>query len=71
MKTALAMAFLLAVAPAAAGQVAPKPELSIRQQIQADRAKATVEDQGAPTQRPWDRNANGKRPWDRIEPPSK
>ena len=60
-------AALLAMAPVAAqtSQVEPKPPVTDREQVQADRAKAAAEEKSAPTTRPWDRDPNGKRPWER------
>jgi hypothetical protein len=46
----------------------PKAPLSDREVVQADRARAAVEEKNAPTARPWDRGADGKRPWDRGSP---
>ena len=60
-------AMLLAMAPVAAqaSEAQPKPPVTDREQVQADRAKAAAEEKSAPTTRPWDRDANGKRPWER------
>jgi hypothetical protein len=57
---------------AATAQVAPAPtkapaELSIRDQIKAQRAKEQLDERNGPSQRAWDRDANGKRPWDRVK----
>lgn len=41
----------------------------MRDQIKAARAKETMDEKNAPSERPWDRDANGKRPWERKEPP--
>jgi hypothetical protein len=53
------------------GQAAPASDEapSLRDQIRADRAKSKAEFDSSPTQRAWDRDANGKRPWDRKEAP--
>jgi hypothetical protein len=61
------IAALLAIAPVAAqtSQAQPKPPVTDREQVQADRAKAAAEEKSAPTTRPWDRDASGKRPWER------
>jgi len=50
---------------------APKVELSLRDQIKADRAKEKAEERDGPQARAWDRDANGKRPWDRKDEPVK
>jgi len=42
----------------------PKPPLTDREQVKADRAKAAEDDKTAPTSRPWDRDTDGRRPWD-------
>jgi hypothetical protein len=42
----------------------PKVELSVRDQIKADRAKEKADEKDGPQARAWDRDANGKRPWD-------
>ena len=64
---AMLFAALLATAPAASqtSQAQPKPPVTDREQVQADRARAAAEEKNAPTTRPWDRDANGKRPWER------
>ncbi|MBR0931365.1 hypothetical protein JQ561_32560 [Bradyrhizobium diazoefficiens] len=61
------LAMLHAMAPVAAqtSEAQPKPPVTDREQVQADRAKAAAEEKSAPTTRPWDRDANGKRPWER------
>ena len=65
------LAILLALAPVAAqtSEAQPKPPVTDREQVQADRAKAAAEEKNAPTTRPWDRDANGKRPWERSSVP--
>ena len=72
MKTALLMALLI-LSPSAGAQTkgapASKGVLSIREQIQADRAKAKMDEENGPKERFWDRDVNGKRPWDRKEAP--
>jgi len=40
------------------------PALSATEQIKVARAKAAREEAARPTDRPWDRDANGKRPWE-------
>jgi hypothetical protein len=66
---------LLASSSSAEGQVAAVPASkegpSIRELIQADRAKAKTDEENASKNRPWDRDANGKRPWERKETPLK
>ena len=42
----------------------PKPEMSTRERIVTDRAKADAEIKEQGSARPWDRDASGKRPWD-------
>ncbi len=56
---------LLTVSPAVAQTVepSPKPPLTDRERIQADRARAAAEERNGSAARPWDRDANGKRPW--------
>jgi hypothetical protein len=49
----------------------PKVELSVRDQIKADRAKEKAEEKDGPQARAWDRDANGKRPWDFKEQTTK
>ncbi|MCK1360026.1 hypothetical protein [Bradyrhizobium sp. 199] len=65
--TKFLIAALLAMGPVAAqtSDAQPKPPVTDREQVQADRAKAAAEEKSAPTIRPWDRDANGKRPWER------
>jgi len=45
-----------------------KDSASIREQIKADRARATADEENGPHERPWDRDSNGKRPWERVLP---
>lgn len=61
---------LLATSPVAAqtAQPSPKPLLTDREQIQADRAKAAAVEKSDPAARPWDRDADGKRPWEKTGP---
>jgi len=60
---------------AVAAQAVPPPgpplqaELSIRDQIKAQRAKEDAEERNEPPGRPWDRDAEGKRPWERVDKP--
>jgi hypothetical protein len=60
---------------AVAAQVVPPPgpplkaELSIRDQIKAQRAKEDAAERSDPLGRPWDRDADGKRPWERVDTP--
>ena len=61
----LAMLHAMAPVAAQASEAQPKPPVTDREQVQADRAKAAAEEKNAPTTRPWDRDANGKRPWER------
>ncbi|KYG19639.1 hypothetical protein SE92_04650 [Bradyrhizobium sp. AT1] len=65
--TKFLIAALIVMGPAAAqtSEVQPKPSVTDREQVQADRAKAAAEERNAPTARPWDRDASGKRPWER------
>ncbi|PIT04662.1 hypothetical protein TSA1_30865 [Bradyrhizobium nitroreducens] len=69
--TKFLIAALLAISPVAAqtSEAQPKPSLTDREQVQADRAKAAVEERNAPTARPWDRDASGKRPWEKLTAP--
>jgi hypothetical protein len=46
-----------------------KTELSIRDQIKAQRAKEDAAERNDPPGRPWDRDAAGKRPWERVDKP--
>jgi hypothetical protein len=52
------------MAQTAADATVPKVELSVRDQIKADRAKEKADEKDGPQARAWDRDANGKRPWD-------
>jgi hypothetical protein len=69
LRVALSIACWLPVMGHAAEPVLAKPELSVRDQIKAARAKYDNAEKNAPQARSWDRDANGKRPWDRNEPP--
>jgi hypothetical protein len=74
MKTLLFAALLAGWSPVAAQTASPpspKGELSIVDQIKADRAKQKADEQNDSTARAWDRDADGKRPWDRKAPPAK
>ena len=66
--------FMLPRSAVAAEVVSPpgpplKAELSIRDQIKAQRAKEDAEERNEPPGRPWDRDAEGKRPWERVDKP--
>jgi hypothetical protein len=45
------------------------PNLSDRENIKAQRAKARAEEAKSDPARPWDRDKDGKRPWERVTPP--
>jgi hypothetical protein len=65
------IALSLPVAAQAAGTIPEKPEMSLRDQIRAARAKYLAEEAAEKTRspaQPWDRDANGKRPWETNEP---
>lgn len=68
MKFIIALATLTTLAGSASAQDAPPKEVSIRDQIKADRAKDAVDNKTSGIARPWDRDSNGKRPWDKKGP---
>jgi hypothetical protein len=73
MKTILLVA-LIVVSSAASAEIASAPtkapaELSVRDQIKAQRAKEQADEKNGPPQRSWDRDADGKRPWERPKGP--
>jgi hypothetical protein len=68
MKIIMALAALSTLAGSASAQDAPPKEVSIRDQIKADRAKDDVDNKTSGVARPWDRDSNGKRPWDKKGP---
>jgi hypothetical protein len=68
-KIILVMLFVITPMSAQSEPLPPKAPLTDREQVQADRARAVVEEKNAPTSRPWDRGADGKRPWERGAPP--
>ena len=59
------------MAQTVAGKALPAADLSIREQIKADRERDRKAESASSQARPWDKDASGKRPWDRKDEPVK
>ncbi|MBR1086166.1 hypothetical protein JQ621_01610 [Bradyrhizobium manausense] len=71
-KLYLVALFIVVVSPCmaqtVAGKALPTADLSVREQIKADRERDRKAEASTSSQsRPWDKDADGKRPWDRKD----